>query len=247
MIIGKPYIQYVHPYDGIRILAEVESAARTCYKSEGRMTADNIGRVISNCIKNGHTSVLEHVQLSFVICMDNGILRELTRHRIASFSVESTRYCRYKDGVKFIEPIEIPKDSEKYELWEKGCMDCENTYIKMLDIGCQPQEARDVLNLSVACEMRFSINLRSLRNLLRLRCAKPAHAHMKQIFIPLLISLKKTIPIIFDDIEFDLDFYEEHLSDGIWRQYILASTTDEEWEDIIKSAKAKLINNTEEE
>ena len=102
MKIIKPSIRPVKEYDGDQILLELDSAARLCYKSEGKINYNNLGNVIRSCIKNGHTSVLEHVSLSFNVILDNGILREWTRHRIASYSVESTRYCDYssKGGIK---------------------------------------------------------------------------------------------------------------------------------------------------
>ena len=241
MILQKPLVQFVHQIDGIKILAELDTAARTCYKSEGKMTPENLGNVVKNCIKNGHTSVLEHVQLSFVLCLDQGVLRELTRHRHASYSVESTRYCKYDKGVKFIEPIEFEKDSDKYTAWKNACIASETAYTEMFNSGCEAQEARSVLNLSVACEMRFSINIRSLRNLLTLRCTKGAHAHIKEIFIPLLLILQERVPYLFDDIEYDHEFYDKYLSDNRWKEYISNETTDEGWEEIIESARVRFI------
>ena len=237
MIIEKPSIQFVHEFDGIAALAEIDTAARTCYKSEGKITVENFGNVAKQCIKNGHTSVLEHVQLSFVLKMDQGVLRELTRHRHASYSVESTRYCKYDKGVRFIEPIEFEKDSYKYNAWKDACSASEMAYPEMLNNGCEAQEARSALNLSVACEMRFSINIRSLRNLLGLRCAKGAHTHIKEIFIPLLLILQEKTPYLFDDIEYDHVFYDKYLSDDRWREYISKETTDEGWETIIEGAR----------
>jgi thymidylate synthase (FAD) len=241
MILYKPSVQLVHKIDGVKILAELDTAARTCYKSEGKMTVENLGNVVKSCIKNGHTSILEHVQLSFILCLDQGVLRELTRHRHASYSVESTRYCKYDKGVKFIEPIEFKKDSEAWIMWRRACNASEGYYQDMLSIGCQPQEARSVLNLSVACEMRFSINLRSLRNLLTLRCAKGAHAHIKEIFIPMLLYLQQEIPYIFDDITFDEDFYNQYLSDNRWESYITEDIADGEWEEIIEGARNRFV------
>ena len=241
MIIERPSIQFVHPLDGIAVLAELDSAARTCYKSEGKMTSENLGNVVKNCIANGHTSVLEHVQLSFILKIDNGILRELTRHRHASYSVESTRYCRYDKGVRFIEPLEFDRDSKAFELWKNSCQQCEDAYTEMLNMGLQPQEARSVLNFSVACEMRFSINIRSLINLLTLRCAKGAHAHIKEVFIPLLLRLQQEIPYVFDKIDYDQEFYDKYLSDDRWKLFFEETTADEGWEEIIENARIRLL------
>lgn len=238
MEIIMPSIRPVHEIDGLKILAELDSAARTCYKSEGKMTPENLGKVVRNCIKSGHTSVLEHVQLSFIVTLDNGILREWTRHRIASYSVESTRYCNYGGGgMKFVAPIEFRIPSLEYVLWEKACEKSEEFYNHIIKAGRKPQDARGVLNFSVGCEMRFSANIRSLRNLLSLRCDKAAHAHMKEICIPLLLWLQEKVPILFDDIEYDKEFYDTYLANDIWRGYIIDTPADNEWNDIVEAAR----------
>lgn len=243
MKIIRPSIRPVKAYDGDALLLELDSAARLCYKSEGKINYNNLGNVIASCIKNGHTSVLEHVSLSFNVILDNGILREWTRHRIASYSVESTRYCDYskKDGVKFIQPLEFQENSAAYKIWEKSCADCEEAYNELSELGCQPQERREVLNFSVACEMRFTANIRSLRNLFKLRCAKTAHLHMRELCIPMLLYCKDLIPIVFDDIDFDHDFVDEYLDgdEKNYMTYVIKNPTLDKYDNIITVEKLK--------
>jgi len=245
MKIITPSIRPVKEYDGDQILLELDSAARLCYKSEGKINYNNLGNVIRSCIKNGHTSVLEHVSLSFNVVLDNGILREWTRHRIASYSVESTRYCDYssKGGIKYIAPIEFEQDSAAYKIWKRSCEQDEDAYNEMAKLQCQPQERRSVLNFSVACEMRFTANLRSLRNLLSLRCAKTAHLHMRELCIPLLLYLKDLIPIVFDDIDYDHDFVDKYL-DGeteCYTKYVRLYPVLESYGDILAAEKCKRL------
>ena len=243
MKIIKPSIRPVKDYDGDQILLELDSAARLCYKSEGKINYNNLGNVIRSCIKNGHTSVLEHVSLSFNVVLDNGILREWTRHRIASYSVESTRYCDYssKGGIKYIAPIEFEQDSAAYKIWKRSCEQDEAAYNEMAELKCQPQERRSVLNFSVACEMRFTANLRSLRNLLSLRCAKTAHLHMRELCIPLLLYLKDLIPIVFDDIDYDHDFVDKYLDGDVknYKKYVNTYPTLESYRNILDVEKCK--------
>ena len=243
MKIITPSIRPVKDYDGDQILLELDSAARLCYKSEGKINYNNLGNVIRSCIKNGHTSVLEHVSLSFNVVLDNGILREWTRHRIASYSVESTRYCDYssKGGIKYIAPIEFEQDSAAYKIWKKSCEQDEATYNEMAELRCQPQERRSVLNFSVACEMRFTANLRSLRNLLSLRCAKTAHLHMRELCIPLLLYLKDLIPVVFDDIDYDHDFVDKYLGGDVknYTKYVYLFPTLGTYDDILSAEKCK--------
>ena len=243
MKIITPSIRPVKDYDGDQILLELDSAARLCYKSEGKINYNNLGNVIRSCIKNGHTSVLEHVSLSFNVVLDNGILREWTRHRIASYSVESTRYCDYssKGGIKYIAPIEFEEGSAAYKIWKRSCEHDEAAYNEMAELQCQPQERRSVLNFSVACEMRFTANLRSLRNLLSLRCAKTAHLHMRELCIPLLLYLKDLIPIVFDDIDYDHDFVDKYLGGNVknYTKYVYLFPTLESYSDILAVEKCK--------
>ena len=91
------------------ILQRIEEAGRTCYKSEDKITDESAIPFIRRLIKMGHESVLEHQSLSIRFVTDRGVTHEIVRHRIASFSQESTRYCNYgseKHGsqCKFIIP-----------------------------------------------------------------------------------------------------------------------------------------------
>ena len=88
----------------------IEKAGRTCYKSEMKTTPDTATRFIALLISRGHESVLEHISVSVRIVCDRGVSHELVRHRLASYSQESTRYCIYKDEITFIRPC----------FWEPG-------------------------------------------------------------------------------------------------------------------------------
>ena len=111
MKIVNPYIE-VEKIDGIDIMKKIEKACRTCYRSEGSITEDSYKKLLKNCITRGHESVLEHEKITVRMYADIGVYKDLTRHRIASFSIESTRYCNYgKDKfdnqIKFIKPVNL--------------------------------------------------------------------------------------------------------------------------------------------
>ena len=72
--------------------ALIERMGRICYQSEPQGRPDDFVRML---IKRGHESVLEHASASFVIICDRGTSHEIVRHRLASYSQESTRYCNY--------------------------------------------------------------------------------------------------------------------------------------------------------
>lgn len=93
--------------NGEQILAFLEKAGRTCYKSEGKMTTDSAKKFVKNIIMVGkHESVIEHFNISVRLICDRGVTHELVRHRLAFCSQESTRYCDYakKDEITVIRP-----------------------------------------------------------------------------------------------------------------------------------------------
>lgn len=88
---------------GIEELKQIERAARTCYKSEGKITEDGASakKMVEMLIKKGHEAMLEHSQLSVKFITDRGVSHELVRHRLCSFAQESTRWCDYSNDEKF--------------------------------------------------------------------------------------------------------------------------------------------------
>lgn len=211
MIIRKPSVKIIDALCGADVLRKLNRSARKCYQSEPAGPDENLVR---NIIKSGHTSVLEHVTFTFDIITDRGVLAELTRHRMAGYSVESTRYCKYnKSDITFIEPVTIKNNNKIYDLWKNTCLTSEMAYNQMMGLGAKAQEARQLLNQSLKCEIRMTVNVRSLRNVFALRCANGAHPHIKQVFIPLLLTMRKDYPVIFDDIEYDEEFYKAYIKD----------------------------------
>ena len=88
----------VEDYDSTQIMKNLERACRTCYRSEDKITEDSYKKLLTNCITRGHESILEHEKVTIRMCCDVGVYKDLTRHRHASFSIESTRYCNYSKG-----------------------------------------------------------------------------------------------------------------------------------------------------
>ena len=86
---------YIEKYDGMKIMKNIEKAARTCYKSEANISEDSYKRIITNCLKSGHESIIEHEKISVKVFGDLSLMQDIPGHRLASFSNESTRYCNY--------------------------------------------------------------------------------------------------------------------------------------------------------
>lgn len=191
--------------NGIELLKQIERAGRVCYKSEDKITNDSAKMFVKKIIENGHESVIEHEKITVRIICDRGVSHEIVRHRIASYSQESTRYCNYSNDkfgneVTFIKPFFWQDDVEKYKIWIEAMEQAERSYLKLIKTGASPQEARSVLPNSLKTEIVVTMNLREWRHFFSLRSSNKAHPQMRQISVPLLVEFKSIIPVVFDDI-----------------------------------------------
>ena len=196
---------------GIGLLKAIERIGRTCYKSEDRITDTSYQQFVRNLIKRGHLSVIEHCSVTADIICDRGVTHEIVRHRIGSYSQESTRYCnygaaKYGNEITVIDPGtafewgDTPAATEKYLYWKSACRVAERRYLEMLEDGASPQEARAVLPNSLKTEIWVTYNLREWRHFFQLRCAPAAHPQMQEVARMLLAEMTAYVPIIFDDI-----------------------------------------------
>jgi len=206
MRIINPSIQILDELNGQEILKRIELCGRVCYKSEHRITPQSAEAFVANLIKRGHESVLEHVSFSVKFICDRGISHEIVRHRLASYSQESTRYCNYsKDGfgneITVIEPSYLDKESRSYHMWVRACETAEKHYFWMLECGCTPQEARAVLPNSLKTELIMTANVREWRHFLKLRTSSAAHPQMREVAGMLHDELRQMVPVLFDDIK----------------------------------------------
>jgi thymidylate synthase (FAD) len=204
MQIAKPDFEIMYPdKDQARImLAIVEDAARTCYKSEGKKTADSWQTFIKMLRDRGHEAMIEHSMLTVRFTCDRGISHEWVRHRLASYAQESTRWCDYRGkGISVIIPDDILDDQDSYEIWKTAVLACEDAYQKLRTRGHKPEIARAVLPTCLATEIVVTANWREWRHIFKLRTSITAHPQMRELMIPLLINVKRMIPVVFDDIE----------------------------------------------
>ena len=194
------------PIDGAGMLKRIEMAGRTCYKSEDRITAESAKAFVRMLIERGHESVLEHASITVRFICDRGVSHEIVRHRLASYSQESTRYCNYSNDrfgyeITFIKPYFLKEGTVAYASWITAMHLANIMYSDMLAEGCTPQEARSVLPNSVKTEIVMTANLREWRHFLKLRTAPAAHPQMRELTVPLLKELQERIPVVFDDIQ----------------------------------------------
>lgn len=200
--------EIISELNGEEILKHIERCARVCYKSEDRITDGSAEKMVAALIRSGHEAMLEHYSFTVKFICDRGIANELVRHRIASFAQESSRYCCYaKDKfgkeLTFINPCFWEPDSDNYARWFHEMDEAEKTYLAMIEDGATPEQARDILPMSIKTEIVMTANLREFRHFFKLRAegttGKP-HPQMLEITIPFLNELKQKIPVVFDDI-----------------------------------------------
>lgn len=219
---------------GIDELKLIEECSRTSYRSEDRITEDgeSAKKMVKKLIDNGHESCLEHSSMSVIFVCDRAIANELERHRLASFTQESTRYVNVKAeklGADGEMQVILPKELRNgYELYTKLNSDSDEQfdvesdvyeYYQYLDFKdsveyaeaqydslilskVPPEIARSVLPLSLATKVAMTANYREWRHIFKLRCEEHAHPDMRDLMIPLLHEVKQRIPVVFDDIPY---------------------------------------------
>lgn len=217
MKIIKPTAGIVGTIDGQAVLKHIERCGRTCYKSEDKITDGSAEKFIKMLINSGHESVLEHFSFTAKFICDRGISHEAVRHRIASYSQESSRYCNYSNDkfdssigvIDIASGIQIDQKMRKLSAdeinlivceWTQAMEDAEKHYMKMIELGATAQMARGVLPNSTKTEVTMTANLREWRHFFKLRTSKASHPQMIEVANILLEDVKKKIPIIFDDI-----------------------------------------------
>lgn len=212
MIVVKPSIEILSTTDYETILKKIERIGRVCYKSEDKIKEDSAEGFIRGIIKRGHESVIEHESISVKVTCDRGVTHEIVRHRIASYSQESTRYCNYTAD-KFSNQISCidlatgfqydlndEGDRKKYEIWNCAMEAAEKYYFEMIQAGAKPEEARSILPNSLKTEIVMTMNMREWRHFIRLRGSKAAHPQIREITEMIQKEFAERYPVFFSDL-----------------------------------------------
>lgn len=212
MLIEKANVEIISNNSYQDMLKKIEKIGRVCYKSEDKIKDGSAEKFIKGIIKRGHESVIEHESISVRFVCDRGVSHEIVRHRIASYSQESTRYCNYTNE-KYGEQItcidiasgfeynlENENDRKKYDIWLNAMKETEKSYFQLIELGASPQEARSVLPNSLKTEIVATMNLRGWRNFFKLRTAKASHPQFREVACMLLEIFAKDYPVFFEDL-----------------------------------------------
>lgn len=208
--IVQPQIEILTPLDGDYIIKHLELCARNCYKSEDKITEDSAKAMIKKLLELGHEAMIEHFSITVKFTTDVGAYKDLTRHRMASFAIESTRFCNYSKGkygneLTFMQPSNIEEGTELYNIWYKTMEMIEKSYLEMAEKGAKADQLRMLLPHSTKADVIMTANIREWRHVFKLRCAPAAHPSVRHIMLMLLNEFRKKIPVLFDDIPYGLE------------------------------------------
>lgn len=205
----------------------VAAAARLCYSHSGAdelfdgLTDEKARSYVEMLERLGHESPLEHASFTFGIeGVSRAFLAQMTRHRIASFSVQSQRYVRLED-FEFVTPPSIAADEEALAEYDKIMQSCAEGYSrlarilqknaaeKLVEQGKNPEEAEKLAAkianedarfvLPNACETKMvvTMNVRSLHNFFRLRCCNRAQWEIRAVADEMLRLCREAAPALF--------------------------------------------------
>ena len=174
----------------------LEQAGRTCYRSEDKITGESAPKFVEMICRRHHMSVLEHAVATIRFTTDRGIAQELTRHRICSYSMESTRYVNYhkKGQIRVVCPLGLTE--QQHAIWTRRTQQAEDAYNELVEAGCTPEVARDVLPLDLACDIVVTTNFRQWLTMVSQRIQPAAHPKIRALIgaaRDLLVGISPTV------------------------------------------------------
>lgn len=174
-------------------VSHIARCAGTCYGKP-----DDSEKRVKNCVKRGHLSVLEHACVTFrVEGVSRACMAQMTRHRMASFCVESQRYCRIDTDGRgwYVTPPELEMSAMYAELMD----DAADAYRGALDAGIKPEDARYMLPEATKTNLVVTMNWRELFHFLDLRTDKAAQWEirgMAEAMVEALEAEKELRPMV---------------------------------------------------
>ena len=190
-----------HTPDADKVVA---AAAKLCYSAADvdtlmdGLTADKVEAMCQKLADLGHESPIEHASYTFAVeGVSRALLAQLTRHRIASYSVQSQRYVD-KSDFDYIVPPSIAARKETRIAFE-GLMESVNTYYAYLSSydDIPNEDARFVLPNACDTRIIFTMNARSLHNFFKLRCCNRAQWEIRAMADEMLKLCREVSPVLF--------------------------------------------------
>ena len=182
----------------VELISHTANPARLC--GEAAAVCTNSAKPESSLhhsVEAGHESVLEHAVFTFrVKGLSRAALAQLTRHRLASFDVQSQRYVRIQ-SLDLVMPDTI-RNSGFYG--EAGSLmeDVMNLYQRMVDAGIPAEDARYVTPQAVPTVLVMTMNARELRHFFSLRCCNRAQWEIRSLADEMLTICRQVAPELFE-------------------------------------------------
>jgi len=152
------------------------------FKNRNKIPKEDKLRVIRNAVKSGHTSVLEHAQVTFTVSDISRVCGQMLKaYRHSSSTQKSQRYVAAKDKFEFVIPEtinNIPSLKKEYKLLMQKAA---NLYKTFVDNGVPAEDARYVYPLSVTTSTVTSLNLRELVFVENERLCNRAQQEMREL------------------------------------------------------------------
>lgn len=181
----------------------VAAAARNCYSDAGAlsllegMDGGETERFLEMLMSLGHESVLEHVTFTFSADgVSRALMAQITRHRIATFSVKSQRYVKHMEP-EAVTPPSVAADSAAAEVFEEAMAAAWHAYRELVRLGVPKEDARFVLPNACTTNIVFTMNARELRHFFRLRCCNRAQWEIRALAIDMLRLVREIAPTLF--------------------------------------------------
>lgn len=178
------YTQRPGAKPGQNPLSVVEQAACMCYDS--KQTESNA--IAKSCAKSGHTSVLEHISFTFQVSgVSRALLAQLTRHRLASYTVRSQRYCEER-GFGYVDP------TKGSPLFERAMSLSDLAYRALRKLNIPAEDARMVLPNACHTQLVVTMNARALINASHERLCTRAQWEIRELFKQMKAAVEPVCP-----------------------------------------------------
>lgn len=166
-------------------------AAALCYN--GKNPAKSLDRAMAG----GHESVTEHASCTFLVeGVSRVLLAQITRHRLASFSVQSQRYCGADFDLVIPDSMAIPELVDDIITAKKVVADL---YTKATGLGVPDEDARYLTFQAGKTTLYITMNARELRHFFSLRCCNRAQWEIRDLAWRMLRLCKVAAPALFAD------------------------------------------------
>lgn len=205
----------------------IAAAAKLCYSSSGAtdimdgLTDEKTDRFLAMLTELGHESPIEHTSFTFAIeGVSRSLLAQITRHRMASFSVQSQRYVR-ADGFSYVMPPAIEQDETARTLFVQTMDGLQDAYDRLTETLLARkvaqlerdgmltaktraaaekeaiEDARFVLPNACETKMMVTMNARSLYNFFRIRCCNRAQWEIRELAWQMFALCREAAPTLF--------------------------------------------------